>query len=141
MKKFFQGTNLILIIGILIFLVGCIFPYRYEKAIEEGYEVEATVTDIVERAQTAAEAGPDDTSYTLYGDYTIDGKEYTHVKLGKNYSDSHYIGEKLKVVVNPDNPGKPMFEGGILCTVGFLIAIGAIIAKVSAKRKAKKQTQ
>jgi len=41
MKKV-KGSTWLLWIGIAVFLVGCIGPFRYEDAIENGYRVEAT---------------------------------------------------------------------------------------------------
>ncbi len=123
-----------LILGIIIFLIGCIQPSAYEEAKENGYEVEATIVNVVEKESFDG----DSITYTVYADYTVDGKEYKNVKIGKYYdTDAYYVGKTVKVVVDPDNPGKPMFEGGILCTIGFVMTIGAIISKIrNRKRKA-----
>ena len=138
MSKLFNSTG-ILILGILIFLVGCIFPSRYENAKENGYEVDATIVEVVEKYENDSD-GYSSTSYTVYADYEVDGKQYTHVKVGKYYdTDKYYVGKVIPVVVNPNNPGAPMFEGGILCVVGFLVAIVAVIHKIRTKRAAKNQ--
>jgi len=130
-EKLFNNTAC-LIMGIIIFLIGCIRPYAYEEAKENGYEVKATIVDVVEKESLDG----DSITYTVYADYTVDGKEYKNVKIGKYYdTDAYYIGKTVKVVVDPDNPGKPMFEGGILCTIGFVMTIGAIISKIRNRKK------
>ena len=134
MNKIFNSTT-VLILGILIFLFGCIQPARYEKAKENGSEVEATVVEVKVREENDSE-GYSSTSYTVYADYEVNGKEYKHKKIGKYYdTDEYYVGKTVKVVVNPDT-GKPMAEGGVLCVVGFLIAIGAVVSKIKKRKEA-----
>lgn len=135
MKKILTD-NIFLILGILIFLVGCIQPYAYERAKESGYEVEATIVDVKVRDESDADGGFVSTSYTVYADYQVDGKEYKHVRIGKYYdTDEYYVGKTVKVVVDPDDPGDTMFEGGILCTVGFVITGVAIFFKIKNRKK------
>lgn len=133
MKKFVK-TNFVLLIGIAIFLIGCITPYKYEEAIENGYEVTATITK-VEQSETDSD-GYSYTSYKLYGEYEVDGKKYTNVKLGTFYGDDgYYKGKKIKVVVDPESPENTIFEGGVLCVIGFLIAIFGLITRTNDKSK------
>jgi uncharacterized membrane protein len=143
MKKL-SGSTLTLLLGILIFLIGCIQPFRYETAKESGYEVDATIVEVKVRDETDSESGYSSTAYIVYADYEVDGKEYKHVRIGKYYnSDDYYVGNTVKTVVNPNNPGKPMFEGGVVCVIGFLIVICAVVSKIKArkKRKASQPTQ
>lgn len=138
MKKVKKSTWL-LWIGIAVFLVGCIGPFQYEDAIENGYRVEATVTRIEDRNDTGMDGAPDTTVYTYYGEYEVDGKKYTDVELGKSYDRKTYaVGSTMEVVVNPNDPGRTMSEGGVICTVGFVILIVAIVMKFK-ERKQKKQ--
>ena len=135
MGKLSSSTGALLL-GIAIFLVGCIQPSKYEDAKENGYEVDATIVEVDESVSTGMDGAPDSTVYTVYADYEVDGEEYHHVKVGKYYdTDAYYVGKTIQVVVDPEKPGKPMFEGGILCTVGFLIAVAAIIHRIKKKRK------
>ena len=133
MKKISKST-LILLAGIAIFLVGCIQPANYEKAKESGYEVKATVVDIVVKEETDSD-GYSSTSYTIYGNYTVDGQSYQHVKVGKYYDTTPYsVGDVIPVVVDPDNPDSTMFEGGILCVIGFVVVLFALLSKRKNKK-------
>ena len=133
-SKFLNSTTII-IIGILVFLIGCIQPAKYEKAKKNGYEVDATIVEVDIKEESDLDGGLDSTSYTVYADYIIDGKEYKHVKVGKYYdTNEYYVGKVIKVVVNPDSPGKPFFEGGILCVVGFLLTIGGVVSKIKSRK-------
>ena len=124
-----------MILGILLFLVGCIQPIRQEFAREDGYEVEATIVEVKERDEHDSESGYVSTSYTVYADYEFKGTEYNHVKVGKYYNtDQYYVGKTVTVVVDPNNPGKLFAEGGVLCVAGFLLAIGAIVVKIRARK-------
>ncbi len=128
-SKFWNSTTF-LVLGILIFLVGCIQPSRYEAAKESGYEVEATIVDVVKKEQM------DDVAYDIYGDYSANGKEYRRVKLKTVYqADSYAPGQTIQVVVNPDDPGEMMFEGGVLCVIGFVMAVAALIFKSKKKKQ------
>ncbi|MBE6712184.1 MAG: DUF3592 domain-containing protein [Ruminococcaceae bacterium] len=131
-----NGKKLILL-GCAVFLVGCIQPSRYEFAKENGYEVEATVMKVVQKEEYDSD-GPSSDSYILYGDYEVDGKTYKNVKLGKYYDTSNYgKGDTVKVVVDPKNPGKLMFEGGVVCVIGFLMTIVGIVKRVKEKKREK----
>lgn len=137
MIKLLNSTTVI-ILGVIVFLVGCIQPSKYEKAKENGYEVDATIVDVKIEEEHDLDGGLDSTSYTVYADYEVDGKKYEHVKVGKYYdTDEYYVGKVIKVVVNPNSPGKPMFEGGILCVIGFIVSIIGIVAKIKSKKSNK----
>ena len=135
MKKFLSSTTFVIILGVTIFLIGCIQPAKYEDAKENGYEVDATIVDVDIEHEDDLE-GYSSTSYTLYANYEVNGKEYKHIKIGKYYdNDKYYIGKTVKVVVNPDSPDETMYEGGVLCVIGFLLAIGGIIIKIKSKKQ------
>ena len=134
MKKKLNSTGIILI-GVVIFLLGCIQPYRYEMAKENGYEVDATIVEVKTKEEDGVDGSPSSTAYIVYADYEVDGEEYEHVRVGKYYdTDKYYVGKTIKVVVNPNSPNKPMFEGGILCVAGFLILIVGIVGKIRKKK-------
>lgn len=141
MKKISElsGSTLVLLLGIVVFLLGSIQPMRYENAIANGYEVDAKIVDIenVEDYDVVEEC--DVTEYHIYVDYTVDGEEYTHVKAEETENrDKYRVGDTMKLVVNPDKPGKKMFDGGILATAGMLIIGYGIYCVIADKRKKKK---
>ena len=137
MEKQFKLSPL-LIIGVIIFLIGCIQPFRYENAKENGYEVDATIVEVVKKDESDADSVTSSTSYTIYADYEAGGKEYKHVRVGKYYdTDKYQVGKTIKVVVDPGSPEKPMFEGGVLCVIGFLTAGCGIFAMIRGRKKAK----
>ncbi len=135
-QKLLTSTG-ILILGILLLIAGFIPFYKYEQAKASGYEVEATVVE-VNIAGTSEIGGETIEQYTVYADYTVNGVTYQHVKL-KNYGAKHYVGETVKIVVDPKNPEKLLSEGGIISVVGFLLAGSAIFTKV--KKSAAKKRQ
>ncbi len=133
LNKLLTSTG-ILILGIVIFLLGCIQPSRYERAKESGYEIEATVVKVVEKIEDSFE-GPSSTTYTIYVDYSVDGNEYKNIKVAKYYdTDKYSVGDTIIIVVNPNNPEKMMFEGGIVCVIGFIIVVFAIILKIKTRK-------
>jgi hypothetical protein len=77
------------------------------------------------------------TSYTVYGDYEFEGKEYTHVRIGK-YSEPHYKGEMIEAVVNPRNLSKTITEGGVFNVIGFVVIIYAVVLKYGERKGNKK---
>ena len=136
MKRICKSTWL-LILGIAIFLIGCIQPARYEAAKENGYEVDAVVVEVEKKRESA-----NSTAYILYADYEVNGKQYEHIKIGKYYdSDNDYVGKTMKIVVDPNKPDSTMFEGGILCVIGFLMICTALVRKAQKRKKAKCKCQ
>ena len=141
MKKISElsGSTLVLLLGIVVFLLGSIQPMRYENAIANGYEVDAKIVDIeiVEDYDVVEEC--DVTEYHIYVDYTVDGEEYTHIKAEeKTKLNGLWVGDTMKLVVNPNKPEKKMFDGGILATAGLLIIGYGIYCVIQDKRKKKK---
>ena len=130
MKK----TTIALIVGIVIFFIGCIPVALYEQ----GVEVTAKVTRIETKEESDSDLSYTYLSYTLYGDYTVNGKEYKDQKLNKVYEKPELENGTYKVVVNPES-GKPMYEGGILCVAGFITVICALICARSNKKKPQKE--
>ena len=137
MKKIFQFPPILIILGALVFLIGLIQPLRYEQAQKNGCEVDARVVEVKKEHEDDLETGYSSVSYTVYADYEVDGKEYKHVRIGKYYDVEYHVGQTVKVVVNPNAPNKPMYEGGILAVAGFLIVgAGIVICCVGKKKKA-----
>lgn len=140
MKNYKKSSTICLLLGIILFLIGMIQPSRYEKAIEDGYRVDAVVTKVKEREAIEFDGGYTVKEYVVYGDYIVNGKTYTNVKIG-TYGAPYHEGEIIPTVVNPDNPGKTMFEGGILATIGFVFMLVAIIWKIRDRKRMKAAQQ
>ena len=126
-----------LIIGIIIFILGSYQNTQYE---EHSLIVDATITRV--KTVDDTDDGPISYEHTYYGDYTVDGKEYTNKKLAKKYNSSHipdlHEGDTIEIRVNPDKPSKMVPEGGWFIMVGFGITIYNIIMIVRAKKRIKK---
>lgn len=142
MKKSLTNVMIVLL-PIAIFLLGCIQPMRYENAIAKGYKIDATITKVESKVEEVEYAG-EYTVDSIYVDYEVDGQKYENVKVGK-YSDGGSKGEVIQIVVNPNNPGKVMKQGGVLATVGFILMlvmyIPAIVATVKEKKKNAQEAQ
>ena len=63
-----------IILGIIVFLIGCIQPAKYEQAKENGYEVDATIVEVVEKEETDSEGTYTSMSYTVYADCHPDAR-------------------------------------------------------------------
>jgi hypothetical protein len=131
-------TNLIcLIIGIILASLGFYQFWQYEN---NSITVEAIITEIDSR-----EINDDTTDryeFKYYGNYTVNGKEYKNVQLKKEYSSEmmpdYHTGDKLEIVVNADNPGRKMSEGGFFGTVGLVMIVwnGVILSKAKKTNQA-----
>ncbi|WP_195450999.1 DUF3592 domain-containing protein [Anaeromassilibacillus sp. 1001302B_160321_C8] len=105
----------------------------YDEAKNSGYEIEARIVDVVVKEEHDSDMIYYYDTYTVYANYTIDGKDYSHVKVGK-YTEPKYVGDTITVVVNPEEPGAKMAEGGIFATVGFVMIVGVIVSKAKKKQ-------
>ncbi len=127
-----------LVIGIVLVSLGFVQFWQYEN---NSITVEATITDI--KTHEVNDDSTDRYRYTYYGDYTVDGKEYKNVKLKTEYSSEMYpdnhVGDKMELVVNAENPGRKMTEGGIFGTVGLVMVVWNAIA-IAKVKKANKET-
>lgn len=144
MKKFLSNF-LLATFPIIILLLGMIQPMRYENAIQKGYQIDATITEVDSKVREVEDAGEYTVDY-VYVDYEVDGQKYENVKAGKySESDHVYAGKVIQVVVNPNNPGKVMKEGGVLATIGFVLMlvlyVPVIISSVKSKRAKKKAAE
>ena len=136
MTKWFNPAAAILL-GVIVFLIGCVQPAKYENAKASRYEVDATIVEAVKKEETDSEGSYTSTSYTVYADYEVDGEKYTHVKVGKYHdTDEYYVGKTIKVVINPNAPCSVMFEGGILGVIGSSISLWGILLKTKRKKAA-----
>ncbi|MBE6928585.1 MAG: hypothetical protein E7467_08935 [Ruminococcaceae bacterium] len=135
--KHMKSSTLLLLVGILLFTIDFFINMDYEDARAKGYEIEATITRIDVRESN--DAGMDDI-YVAYGEYEVDGRTYTNKRLG-HCGEDDYVGGKMTVVVDPDDPGDTEFEGGVLAVVGFIMMIVALIWKYKDRKAAKQAAQ
>lgn len=138
-KKRMSTSKWILIVGIVILVIGMALNLRYEDAAERGYEVEAEVVEVVHKERYDPDTGTED-RYIVYADYTVDGKEYTHKKVG-TYAQPKHEGDIIEVVVNPENPKVMLPEGGVFGVVGFLMILYGAFAVRKEKKTAQNQAQ
>ncbi len=134
-----SGEAIILLIGIAIFMIGCIQPFRYESAKENGYEVTATVVDVDYVDDYDMIEEKDITKRIVYVDYVVDGKEYKRIEAPSSAdSDNCDVGDTIKFVVSPIFPQYPMFEGGVIATIGFCATAYGIYCIIKAKTQKRK---
>ena len=121
MKKFKKVFGLVITLVVGVVLVG--FSIAALSAPDVDYQTTTgTIVDIQE--ETDAE---DFTSGQTYVDYTVDGKEYTHVEFG-SYSSSMKLGDKVTVLYDPADPTHIQAEGTefvpyVVLVVGILILL------------------
>ena len=122
-----------LIVGIVLFIMGSYQNTQYE---EHSLTVSATITSV--KTVDDTDDGPISYKHTYYGDYTVDGKQYTNKKLESKYNSSHipdlHKGDTIEIRVYPDNPSKKVPEGGWFITVGFIMVVYNIIKIRKLKR-------
>lgn len=133
-------TVIFLIIGIILTCVGFYMFMQYE---ENALTVDAVVTDIDIDEDTDSDSA---TAYihTYYGEYTVDGKKYTGVKLQKEYTNSAFpekhVGDTVEFTVNGDNPGEKAKDGGFFSTAG-LVTVVVCAVKLRKYKKLQKASE
>lgn len=142
MKNVIFGDAMKLIVFILIagIIFTCVGFYMFMQYEENAFTVDAVVTDIDIKEDSDSDSS---TAYihTYYGEYTVDGKKYTDVKLERRYSNSQfpeqYVGDTIEFTVNGENPDRKAKDGGFFSTVG-LVTVVVCAVKI---RKIKKKTE
>ena len=121
-------TVVLLIAGLAMLGLGIKFTFD-----TRGFEkTEAVIT----RIEVESEGG-DDSSYTTYVDYEVDGKSYTG-SIGF-YQDGYRPGKRISIKYDPadptriaeDSPGMLIYLTG----AGTLLAAGSLYSLLRAKRK------
>lgn len=64
--------------------------------------------------------------YTVFVDYTVDGKEYKHVEYGA-YSSSMKVGQSVEIKYDVNDPSKIQSPGGKTIIIVFMILGGAVV--------------
>ena len=133
--RFFIPAGIILIIAsILLFLAG-----EHNK---NYIETESTVskTVLVKDVTYDQDGNREEAMYKIFVKYTVNGIEY-ETELGEMYE--HKIGDKIKIVYNPDDPKVISQPSSLIFNICFLVAgvaslTGGIISSVNAVKKHKK---
>lgn len=116
---------ILLLLGIVILVVGCHKNIQYE---DHSIVVNATVTEI----DTDQDLDTYRYTHHYYGDYTVDGTEYTHKLLDTKYTDSSrsgsYVGDTIEIRVNPDKPNRRSTDGGLFIVGGVVLIVFGIVA-------------
>ena len=128
--KFINSTT-VLILGIILLFVAIILPSPYDDARNSGYEIDATVVEIVEHKHPAIEEYEVDTyTYTIYASYTADGKTYEHVEIEERETHNLNLGDTVKIVVNPENPKEILTNNNSLGVSALIIIVIALFVKI-----------
>ena len=91
-----------------------------------------TTSGVVVSVEHEYDSGEKKPTFYAYVEYEVNGKLYT-VK-SRNRSSSYYIGQKLKVAYNDENPSdsyiKPTFANYLVLAIIFIIAIVVTIKTI-----------
>lgn len=127
---------IILIIGIVVFGMGIYQNTQYE---ENSLMVTATITDIKTVDET--DEGPISYEHTYYGEYTVDGEEYSNKKLKTSHTSSitpdFNEGDTIDIRVQIDDPSKKVAEGGLFIVGGFTVTIYSIVVLIKNRKQLK----
>ncbi len=125
-----------LCIGLILFILGGYQNIQYE---EHSLLVDATVTDI--ETEEDIDSGYE---HVYYGSYTVEGKEYTDIKLTTRYTNSMmpeelFVGDTVEIRVYPDDPGKMVAEGGLFITAGVIMTVYNSVKIHKIRKRAKEE--
>ena len=119
---------LLLLLGIVLLFIGCSKNTEYE---DRSVIVNATITEI----DSDQDLDTYRYKHRFYGDYTIDGKEYTHKLLDTKYTDSSYsgsyVGATMEIRVKRDKPNRRSTDGGLFIVGGIVLIVCGIISSKS----------
>ena len=125
----------------IIFIIFSIFLFITDNNNKNYIETTATVsrTELVSEATTDANGNREEAMYKIFVKYTIDGYEYDN-ELGEMFEKK--VGDKIKIVYNPDNPNEISQPSNIILNICLLVAgiaslIGGIISIVNVIKRNK----
>ncbi len=117
---------------IIVGIVGSVSTDNFTGKAEKTY---AEVTDIDSQRDIITTSKKNNTKYTVYVDYMVYGKTYSHIKLG-TYNSPMGLGEYVEIYYDPDDPtrisdGKKSSNYVSICTgiVLFIVAVFVFIKK------------
>lgn len=128
MKKKDKALNIVFyifaFIGIIFVIAGIVSLMSAEHFKKNAVEVTGVISGI-----EAYKDSDGDTSHRVYVDYDYGGKIYEGVRLYE-YSSSMYEGQKIDLMLDPENPVKIATDFGKILVGIMFIGMGAIFALV-----------
>lgn len=127
------------IIGVILLAVGIIWFVKNMEFRKNAAEISAVIDNI----ETSRDSDGD-LHHTVYVSYEYDGEEYSHVRIS-TYTSGMYVGKRIKILCDPDNPRRVdtsagIFWGGITCMViGAAFALVGTIPLIMYYRKQKRK--
>lgn len=150
--RFFRAFYLarfLIPVGVILILVS-VFVFMAVDKSKDYPETEATVSkiELFEEEYTESDGTVHEATYTVYVDYTVDGKDYKNVEYGV-FQKGYKAGDKVTIKYNPENPEditQPntfllpilLLAGGVAALVG---GIASIVVEVKKHKKLKKQEE
>ena len=132
----------------LVLIVFSIFVFIGVDKTKNYPETEATVCEVklIEEAYDDPDGTHHEATYTVFVDYTVDGKVYGHVEYG-DFQAGYKTGDKVTIRYNPDKPEEItqpntfllpilLLAGGVAALVG---GIASIVVEVKKHKKLKEQ--
>lgn len=120
-----KGTFIIFgLIGLFFALIGVVWLFFGTRFVSNAEEVYGRIVNVTSYTDSDGE-----TSYKAYVDYRYDKVEYENVALN-SYSHSMKVGKKIKLLINPENPGRPQTIMSTVVGAILFVVLGLIFACV-----------
>lgn len=113
------------IVGLVFALIGVVWIFFGTRFVKNAEEVYGRIVNITSYTDSDGEI-----NYKAYVDYRYDKIEYENVALN-SYSHSMKVGKKIKLLINPENPGRPQTIMSTIVGAVWFIVFGLIFACVA----------
>ena len=128
-------------LGIILIVFG-VMMFKIDNNNKNYIETEATISkvDLVSEGYEDADGTYNEAMYNIYVTYTVDGKTYEN-ELGESFE--RKVGEKIKIVYNPDDPNQISQPASTILNIVFLAGGAAslcagVLSAVNAVKNTKK---
>ena len=108
------------IIPVIFIVVGVMLCIDGIANMGKGVEVTATIADIRTESGTPGDSDSDD--HKVYLNYTYEGEEYKDVYY-RVYSDFMYVGKKIKIKIDENDPTKIYYSSDNITMGLFFIVL------------------
>jgi len=129
----------------IILVVFSIFLFISDNHNKNYIETTATVSrvELVSEATTDIDGNREEAMYKIFVKYTVNDFEYDNL-LGEMYE--HKVGDKIKIVYNPDNPNEISQPGSMILNICLLVGgiaslVGGIVSIINAVKGHKKMKE
>ena len=126
----------------IILIVFSIFMFITDNHNKNYIEIEATVSkvELTREATTDVDGNHEEAMYNIYVKYNVNDFEYDNL-LGEMYKQK--VGDKIKIVYNPDNPNEISQPGSMILNIcllagGIISLVAGIISAINAIKRHKK---